>query len=330
MSEPDARLLALRQWLDATGYAGGEITVASADASFRRYFRLELNGRSLIVMDSPPTLNDNAPFLKVVGLFADSGLSVPRVLQADTEQGFLLLSDLGDIQYLSVLNRQSADSLYADALDALVTMQTRVPAVSLPTYDEAALRAEMQLLPDWYITRHKGQTPSTAQREVLESVFSLCVDNALAQPTAFVHRDYHSRNLMRLREGNPGILDFQDALNGPITYDVVSLLKDCYIRWPREQVLDWLEAYRRKLSQVELCNADPEQFLRWFDLMGLQRHIKVLGIFCRLNYRDGKHGYMNDLPMVYGYIREICQLYPECGAFLQMLDEDFDAAREFA
>lgn len=330
MSDSDARLHALRHWLDAIGYAGGDITVASADASFRRYFRLSFDGRNLIVMDSPPALNDNAPFLHVAGLFAGSGLSVPRVLQADTEQGFLLLSDLGDIQYLSVLNAQTADALYHDALQALVTMQTQVDASSLPPYDEAALRSEMQLLPDWYIGRHKGVSLNAAQASVLEAMFALCVENALAQPRAFVHRDYHSRNLMQLRAGNPGILDFQDALIGPITYDAVSLLKDCYIRWPREQVLDWLERYRLLLLEADLCNADAEQFIRWFDLMGLQRHIKVLGIFCRLNYRDGKAGYMHDLPMVYGYIREACLLYPECRDFLAMLDDEFGAAEEFA
>ncbi|MDO6460871.1 phosphotransferase [Granulosicoccaceae sp. 1_MG-2023] len=330
MPDNDKRLCAMRTWLDNQGYTGGELSSASADASFRRYFRLRRNGSSLIVMDSPPSHNDNAPFIRVAGLFEGSGLSVPQILLADTEQGFLLLSDLGDTQYLSVLNDDNADALYGDALDALLRMQVRVPACSLPPYDAAALRAEMLLLPDWYAVRHKGVHLSAGRQAVIDDIFALCVDNALAQPRAFVHRDYHSRNLMQVRDGNPGILDFQDALNGPITYDAVSLLKDCYIRWPREKVLGWLEQYRLQLHEAGLCTATQDEFVRWFDLMGLQRHIKVMGIFCRLNYRDGKAAYMQDLPMVYGYIREVCQLYPECAAFLQLLDEDLGAAGEFA
>jgi N-acetylmuramate 1-kinase len=332
----DSRLALLTQWVtDDLGFAGGRIEPASADASFRRYFRLTRGSESYIVMDAPPDKETLAPFVGVAQSLIGIGLNVPVILARDLEQGLLLLSDLGARQYLDELKDQRrVDRLYADALTALVRMQTRggEAARALPPYDRAALMREMELMPEWFLARHLGVQPARPERDLLDRLFEFLAQNALAQPATFVHRDYHARNLLVSEEANPGILDFQDAVRGAVTYDVVSLLKDCYIAWPRERVIGWLMQYREELQRAGFAlDADEEKFIRWFDLMGLQRHIKVLGIFARLYYRDGKSGYLKDLPRVLAYTRDAAARYPETSEFADFIaahiDPRFEAAQ---
>jgi aminoglycoside/choline kinase family phosphotransferase len=317
----DSRLAALTEWVVGTlGFAGARIEPASADASFRRYFRVTRDGDTAIVMDAPPAKEDVAPFVSVARLLAGMGLNVPIVLARDQAQGFLLLSDLGTRQYLDELKAdRDVERLYADALAALVTLQTADDAAArrLPAYDRTLLVREMELMPEWFLGRHLGLVLRAPDRVMLDEVFDALADAALAQPKVFVHRDYHSRNLLLCDTGNPGILDFQDAVYGPLTYDAVSLLKDCYIAWPPARVRGWVLGYRAMLLRagVALEGGDPDTFLRWFDLMGLQRHIKVLGIFARLFHRDGKPGYLNDLPRVLDYVRDAASAYPETAPF---------------
>lgn len=317
------RLQEINEWLSGL-YPGQAITTApaSADASFRRYFRATLaNGNTLIVMDAPPQHEDCTPFIHVAQLFAEAGVNVPRILAQDLARGYLLLTDLGGTTYLSALNtQQNADKLYRDAGAALVKMQLASRPGMLPEYDEALLTREMQLLPDWYIAKHLGVTLTEAQQTVLQNTFSLLNRNILAQPKVYVHRDYHSRNLM-VCEDNPGILDFQDAVYGAITYDLVSLLKDAYIQWDEEQILDWAIRYWEQARKAGLpVNADFGEFYRDFEWMGAQRHIKVLGIFARLYHRDGKDGYLKDMPLVMTYLRKACERYIELKPLLQLLD----------
>ena len=284
---------------------------ASSDASFRSYWRGQSGGRTWIVMDAPPDQEDTGPWLAMAERLNGVGLNAPDIRAVDAENGFVLMSDLGTRLFLPELNEQSVDTLYGQALDALLQMQTRVPSADLPAYDEQRLTAEMELMPTWFFERHLGFTPSCEQWDVLEVAFRALLNSAGRQAQAFVHRDYHSRNLLISESGQPGILDFQDAVHGPVTYDLVSLLRDCYIAWPDERVEAWVEAYRQRAEAAGLATGSPSQFLRAFDLMGLQRHIKVLGIFCRLYYRDGKAGYLNDLPLVWEYTRRIGLKYPE-------------------
>jgi hypothetical protein len=284
---------------------------ASSDASFRSYWRGLSAGRTWIVMDAPPDREDTGPWLAMAERLTGAGLNAPDIRAVDAENGFVLMSDLGTRLYLPELNALTVDTLYGQAMDALLQMQTRVPSADLPAYDEQRLTAEMELMPTWFFERHLGFTPSCGQWDVIEVAFRTLLDSASRQAQAFVHRDYHSRNLLISASGQPGILDFQDAVHGPVTYDLVSLLRDCYIAWPDERVAAWAEAYRQRAEAAGLATGTPAQFLRAFDLMGLQRHIKVLGIFCRLYYRDGKAGYLNDLPLVWEYTRRIALKYPE-------------------
>ncbi len=321
----DSRLVQLTQWLrDDLGFAGASLAPASTDASFRRYFRLIRGTQAYIVMDAPPQKEDSAPFLKIARMLAGMNLNVPLVLARDMERGFLLLSDLGTRQYLDELPAPgAADRLYADALDALCTMQTadgRI-AADLPRYDEPLLMREMELMPEWFLRRHLLLKVADEERALLDRLFGVLVRVAAEQPAAFVHRDYHSRNLLVSAENNPGILDFQDAVWGPVTYDLASLLKDCYIAWPTQRVRAWVLGYREKLlaTGIEL-KADEREFLRWFDLIGLQRHIKVLGIFARLYYRDGKSQYLKDLPRVLHYVRATAAIYPETSPFAGFIE----------
>jgi len=312
----DSRLALLTRWVtEDLGFTGSRIEPASADASFRRYFRLTRGPDSYIVMDAPPDKEALEPFVSVARALVEIGLNVPVVLARDTGQGLLLLSDLGTRQYLDALEgEREVERLYADALDALVRLQTRgaQKARALPPYDRALLRREMELMPEWFLGRHLASPAGSEERALLDRVFELLETSALAQPAVFVHRDYHSRNLLLSEENNPGILDFQDAVRGAVTYDAVSLLKDCYIAWPRERVMGWLLGYRERLLAAGFeLEADEAGFIRWFDLMGLQRHIKVLGIFARLFYRDGKSGYLKDLPRVLAYARDAAARYPE-------------------
>jgi len=335
----DSRLANLTQWvIEDLGFAGASIAPASVDASFRRYFRVTQGADSYIVMDAPPEKEDSGPFLKVARILGSLDLNVPIVLARDMARGFLLLSDLGSRQYLDALPVDgAADQLYADALRSLRTMQTAAAGLShgLPRYDRALLLREMELLPEWFLVRHLGLRLEARERAMLEGLFESLVQAAVAQPACFVHRDYHSRNLLVTVENNPGILDFQDAVWGPVTYDLASLLKDCYIAWPRARVRQWVLEYRESLLEAGFeLNADAAQFMRWFDLTGLQRHIKVLGIFARLFYRDGKSQYLQDLPRVLAYVRDTALGYPEGAAFAEFIvgriDPEFKAAQRRA
>ncbi len=316
------RLEQLNHWLaDKLGLPDYEIAPASADASFRRYFRVSFNGESRIAMDAPPQQEDSRPFVAVGRVLHQAGLNVPQILHDDLEQGFLLLSDLGSRPYLDALTEESVERLYGDALGALAAMQTCVPSENLPAYDEALLQREMALFPDWFLTTHLGLTLSDSEQQLLSETFTLLAESALAQPQVFVHRDYHSRNLM-VCEHNPGILDFQDAVRGPVTYDLVSLLRDCYIAWPRQQVEEWVQGYHDIALDHGIIRAPMSaQFLRWFDLMGVQRHLKAIGIFARLNHRDGKPGYLNDIPRTLGYVEEVSARYPELRDFASFIAE---------
>jgi aminoglycoside/choline kinase family phosphotransferase len=283
---------------------------ASSDASFRRYFRVQ-GDVSCIVMDAPPQQEDCRPFVQIADYLEKMGLNGPRVLKADLERGFLLLSDLGSLPYLTAIERDSgrAAALYMDAIDALLVMQTKGIAVQgeLPLYDDALLRFEISLFHDWLCERHLGISFSRVEEKQWQDCCDALVDNALNQPRVFVHRDYHSRNLMVTGFNNPGILDFQDAVEGPLTYDLVSLLKDCYIKWPVEQVLQWA-LYFRECSGIA-AQRDRDQFLREFSLTGVHRHLKAAGIFARLLHRDNKPGYLKDVPRTLGYIVDIAPRY---------------------
>ena len=320
----EQRLHWTRHALDAPAL---ELQPASADASFRSYWRgRRADGTSVIVMDAPPGHEDIRPWLDVDARLRQAGLAAPQVLASDPLQGFIAMQDLGNRTYLPELNAASVDMLYADALDALLRMQRDVDAQGLPRYDEPHLVAEMELLPRWFLERHLGAHLDCGAWDVLEAAFRQLVNAALAQPAAFVHRDFHSRNLLVLDADGPGIIDFQDAVRGPLTYDLVSLLRDCYIVWPQARVERWALDYRLRLIDAGLLPAatGPQAFLRSFDLMGLQRHLKVLGIFCRLWYRDGKRGYLADLPRVYAYTLGVARRYPELAALTALLERAVD------
>jgi aminoglycoside/choline kinase family phosphotransferase len=310
-----------------------ELAPASADASFRRYFRATFADRTLVVMDAPPQHEDCKPFLHVARLFENAGTHVPHVYAQNLEQGFLLLSDLGNTTYLQALGGgdaaqpqdsaaiENARKLYGAATDALINIQLASRDNELPVYDEALLRRELNLFPEWYIAKHLGVTLNEKQSNALERAFQRILANNLAQPRVYVHRDYHSRNLM-LSEPNPGILDFQDAVYGPITYDLASLFKDAYIRWEEEQVIDWLIRYWENARKAGLPVRDNfAEFYCDYEWMGVQRHIKVLGIFARLSHRDGKDGYLKDLPLVMDYLHRACQRYIDLKPLLNLLDE---------
>ena len=301
------------------------LTTASADASFRRYFRVHTGAKTLIAMDAPPPEEDCTPFVHVAKVFGDAGLNVPQVLAENIEQGFLLLTDLGDATFLSALNATTANDLYRDARQALIKMQLASRPGVLPPYDEALLTREMQLFPDWYVAKHSKIELSASQQAVMQKTFALLNQNILAQAQVYVHRDYHSRNLMVCQGeygANPGVLDFQDAVYGPITYDLVSLLKDAYIHWEEDQVLDWVVRFWQEARDAGLpVPGDIADFYRDFEWMGAQRHIKILGIFARLYHRDGKDGYLKDMPLVMDYLRRVCARYIELRPFLRLLDE---------
>jgi len=330
MPDQDVRLQQLSSWLDqhlpalfaAEGW--GEVPVAtltsaSSDASFRRYFRWEGAGRSLILMDAPPPQEDCRPFVKVAGLLAEAGVHVPRILLADLEQGFLLLSDLGRQTYLEVIDEDNADRLFEDALQALLAFQRLPLNAPLPSYDEALLRRELQLFPDWYLQRHLGIELSGAQLAAWQRVCALLIDSALAQPRVLVHRDYMPRNLMQSAP-NPGVLDFQDAVYGPVSYDVTCLFKDAFLSWPEARVRSWLEGYWRQARAAGIAvQREFEDFLRASDLMGVQRHLKVIGIFARICHRDGKPRYLGDVPRFFRYIETVLARRPELAELAELL-----------
>jgi aminoglycoside/choline kinase family phosphotransferase len=316
---------------------------ASADASFRRYFRATFkDGSTKVIMDAPPQHEDCKPFLHVEKLFEEAGTYVPHVFAQDLAQGFLLLSDLGSTTYLQALEADNAARLYGDAMDALIKIQLASNANELPPYDEALLRRELNLFPEWYIAKHLGATLSEKQQAKLEEVFKRILSNNLAQPCVYVHRDYHSRNLMYIEsplsnsppqagertneksnfQSSPGVIDFQDAVYGPITYDLASLFKDAYIKWEEEEVMDWLIRYWEKARKAGLpVRDDFGEFYRDYEMMGVQRHIKILGIFARLYHRDGKDGYLKNMPLVMDYLRRACERYIDLKPLLVLLME---------
>jgi aminoglycoside/choline kinase family phosphotransferase len=327
----DDRLASLDAWI-AGSLPGSRYSLApaSADASFRRYFRATFDDsappalapgeRTLIAMDAPPPMEDCRPYVRIAGLLADAGVHAPRVLAQDLDRGFLLLTDLGTTTYLDALTEATARPLYLDAIDALVRWQAASREGVLPAYDEALLRRELDLFPDWYLARHLGVSPDEATRETLERVFAQVLANNLGQPRVYVHRDYHSRNLM-VSAPNPGVLDFQDAVHGPITYDLVSLLRDAYIVWDEERQIDLAVRYWERARKASLP-VDPDfgAFWRDFEWMGVQRQLKVLGIFARLAHRDGKRGYLGDMPRVMAYLRRACARYSALAPLLALLD----------
>ena len=360
----DIRLAQLTDWIHQDT-PNATIEVASADASFRRYFRVLNNDSdkhtSTIAMDAPPEQEDCTPFIDVTQRLRNVGVHAPKIIRQDLEQGFLLLEDFGSTPYLDVLNEQTADQLYDDALQALLKIQT-ANTDGLPEYDEAFLQQEMQLMPEWFLRTHLKITPTTEQQKIIDRTLAVITASVLQQPQVFVHRDYHSRNLMVLSEpkiqnvepsdsettlehsgndpkgewneskqggwalnttsNNPGIIDYQDAVLGPITYDLVSLLRDCYIRWPNEKIAKWVLNFKKQAENAGLMHKVPDAtFIQWFDYMGLQRHIKVLGIFARLNHRDGKTNYLDDLPLTLHYVMEVANKYPLTRPLVDLFNE---------
>ena len=316
------RYASLQDWI-ARQFPGKAfiLSPASADASFRRYFRVTLPDSTLIAMDAPPPQEDCRPFVRVAALMAGAGVHVPAILAHDLARGFLLLSDLGATTYLAALTPDNADQLFGDAIDTLVRWQLASREDVLPAYDEVLLRRELELFPEWYLGRHLGVTLSSQQSEALQKVFSLIVAANLAQSRVYVHRDYMPRNLM-LAQPNPGVLDFQDAVFGPISYDVASLFKDAFLSWEEERVLDWTARYWQKARLAGLpVSADFGVFYRDFEWMGLQRHIKVLGIFARICHRDGKSGYVEDTPRFLSYVRAVALRYAALAPLLRLLDQ---------
>ncbi len=309
-----------------------QLQVASADASFRSYWRTASADRSWIVMDAPPGKEDIVPWLDIGARLAAAGLHTPQVHAVDHAQGFILMEDLGDALYLPALHAGDADALYGDALRTMLTMHAHVSPEGLPAFDEAWMVMEMDLMPEWFIGRHLGIERDCDDWDAIEVAFRAILDAARTQPQRFMHRDFHSRNLLVVDDNSPGVIDFQGAMRGPLTYDLASLLRDCYIAWPAERVASWREDYRRQAVALGLTDADPAGFARWFDLTGLQRHIKVLGIFCRLAYRDGKPAYLSELPLVWRYVREVGGLYDDIRPLIALLercigDTDITAAR---
>jgi aminoglycoside/choline kinase family phosphotransferase len=325
-TDADARAALLAAWIASTLSTDAfSMVPASADASFRRYFRITTDHaafgeRSLIAMDAPPPNEDCRPFVHVAKLLREAGLNAPRILAQDFDRGFLLVSDLGATTYLSALDADNAHALFDAATDAIVQWQRATRERALPPYDRVLLRRELELFPDWYVGVHLHTTLDSGDRDALDRVFESLIADHLAQPQVFVHRDYMPRNLM-VTEPNPGILDFQDAVIGPICYDVVSLFKDAFISWPEEAVLDWTIRYWEKARRAGLpVDADFAAFYRAFEWMGLQRHLKVLGIFSRIAHRDRKAGYVEDTPRFLGYARPVAQRYRELAPLARLLD----------
>jgi len=326
--ETHDRTAARLAWTRATlGDPALQLAPASADASFRSYWRTHHQGHSWIVMDSPPAQEDPQPWLAIGARLAAAGLHVPAVRAHDLQLGFLLIEDLGSALYLPALAEDTVDALYGAAMDALLRMQSHTDVRGMLPYDRAFLQRELELMPEWFLGRHLGQAIDQREQQLMQGAFDLLLHEAMAQPRCFVHRDFHSRNLLVVGDNNPGIIDFQGALLGPLTYDLASLLRDCYIAWDPARVEGWVEGYRLRLQQAGLIDAsvDRARFLRWFDLIGLQRHLKVLGIFCRLAYRDGKPGYLDDLPRVYRYVIEVASRYPELAALAALLERSVGA-----
>lgn len=311
----DLRALALLEWLrGGLGFEIDQLTPASSDASFRRYFRVHHAQGCQVVMDAPPQRETTEPFVRIARLFKQVGIHVPEIYQQQTEKGFLLLEDLGSECYLDVLNQDNVDLLYQRALSSLFLLQTKLNIANchLPHYDHALLHRELAIFHEWFLEKRLGIVLPSSLRQAIDN---LLIASALEQPFVAVHRDYHCRNLMYMGDESPGVIDFQDAVIGPVTYDLVSLLRDCYIVWPEEHVWTWCEAYYHELSQAGVVEVEFSVFRRWFDWMGMQRHLKAIGIFSRLHLRDNKSGYLADIPRTMAYISSVCRRYPEFAAF---------------
>jgi len=331
MPDHDVRLQHLTVWLDeqlanlfrTQGWGqvpAGSLTAASSDASFRRYFRWQADGRSFIIMDAPPPQENCRPFVEIARLLATAGVNVPVIHAQDLERGFLLLSDLGNQTYLDVIDAGNADALFDDAIDALLAFQRLPMDAPLPSYDLALLRCEVELFPEWYVGHELGKTFDQHQLALWQQASSLLIDSALAQPKVLVHRDYMPRNLMR-SVPNPGVLDFQDAVYGPVTYDITCLFKDAFLSWPQPQVAAWLRDYwERARAEGIPVQSDFEDFHRASDLMGVQRHLKVIGIFARICHRDGKPRYLADVPRFFSYIEEVISRRPELSGLGELID----------
>ncbi|HKE48142.1 MAG TPA: phosphotransferase [Rhodanobacteraceae bacterium] len=324
------RAEALRRFAEsALGATNLTIEPASADASFRSYLRVTSPAGTHVVMDAPPGKENIEPWLDVGARLRAAGLHAPEVLAVDRAEGFILMEDLGTRTYLPELRDGTVDVLYADALDALLRMQTRLDPKGLPVFDEAFVTMELELMPEWFLRRHLGHAVECDEWDVIELAFRTLITAVRGQPQAFMHRDFHSRNLLVVdgaapdgRLANPGIIDFQGAMTGPIAYDLASLLRDCYIAWDAERVEGWVESYRQRLQHAHLIDThtDAARFRRWFDLAGLQRHIKVLGLFCRLWYRDGKAQYLADLPLTWRYVINVARRYAEIAPLADLLE----------
>ncbi|HET9404383.1 MAG TPA: phosphotransferase [Burkholderiales bacterium] len=318
----DIRSEQLRQWLTAHVAASAfTMQPASADASFRRYYRVAADGRTWIAMDAPPPHEDCRPFVRVAGLLRAAGVNAPRVEAQDLERGFLLLTDFGDTTYLAALDETNADRLFGYAIEALLKWQLASREGELPAYDGALLQRECNLFPEWYVARHLGAALSDAQQGAFSAMLRLLIARACAQPAVYVHRDYMPRNLM-VTEPNPGVIDFQDAVYGPISYDVVSLTRDAFVSWDEERVIDWAARYWEKAKNAGLpVDPDFSRFYQDFEWMGLQRHLKVLGIFARIHYRDGKPGYLEDTPRFMRYARAVAERYRELAPLARLFDQ---------
>lgn len=311
----ELRIANLQNWITQTLNTHNELIPLAGDASFRRYFRVLLHDKKFVVMDAPPDKENIHPFVAIAMAWQQYNIRVPEVLAHDLQQGFILLSDLGDDLYLNLLNATNVDSLYSKAVDALLQIQQCSQNISnwpLPHFDGVTLQRELNLFLDWFLIKHLNLSITPDITALFTQTSALLIQSALEQPQVCVHRDYHSRNLLLLKNGNVGVLDFQDAVWGPITYDLVSLLRDCYIAWPQAKIDAWVFDFYQKIN---LENYSFEQFMRWFDLMGIQRHLKVLGIFSRLCYRDNKPNYLNDLPRIMKYLLDVCEKYPELKMF---------------
>ncbi len=314
--QEDSRLQAIRSWVKSElKLQNYTIEPASADASFRRYFRLSSGQQSWIIMDAPPDKEDCRPFVNVARLIESVDVHAPHIFCFNEALGFMQLADLGNTSYLSRLNHDSVDTLYDDAIQAIIKMQ-KINA-ELPVYSSDLLKIEMALFTDWYLEKHQQVELDARHKTIWQGTVNCLTISALQQPQVFVHRDYHSRNLMLIDENNPGVIDFQDAVIGPASYDLVSLIKDCYIAWPRHKQLQWIDRFI-ELSQIEV---ERENFIKQLDLMGMQRHLKAIGIFARLNYRDGKPGYLNDIPRTLAYVIDVCKRYEELAAFSALLED---------
>ncbi|MCG6896403.1 MAG: phosphotransferase [Thiocapsa sp.] len=313
----------LRLWVAGVlGSSDFELKPASSDASFRRYWRLVHSSTTAILMDAPPAFEDCGRFADLSRRFRSVGLNTPEVQAEDRANGFLMVTDFGDRVYLGELRDGTADRLYGDAMSALAVIQACAPMDGLPSYDAPFIRRELGLFQDWFLGSLLGLRLTETESAALAAIDERLVANAEEQPCVCVHRDYHSRNLMLIDAGNPGILDFQDAVVGPVTYDLVSLLRDCYIAWPADRVTDWALGYfQLALQRGVLREHEPDGFLRWFDLMGVQRHLKACGIFARLNLRDGKRHYLQDIPRTLGYVREVSGRYAELDGLARLLEE---------